>query len=63
MNPFHPGQTIIYTNELSGPVRELSLGNEYVVAEVLLENGLLVLEGMPRWAVWQVERFTLKGIV
>lgn len=62
MNTFLPGDTIIYTNELSGRVRELSLGNEYVVAEVLV-NGLLVLEGMPRWACWDANRFTLKGNV
>jgi hypothetical protein len=60
-NTFHPGDKVIYTNELCGPVDGLTLGNEYVV-EALAASDCLVLEGMPKWAVWQYERFTLKDI-
>jgi hypothetical protein len=62
MNTFHPGDKVIYTKELSGPVDGLTLGNEYVV-ETLAGDGCLVLEGMPKWQCWQFERFTLKEIV
>ena len=59
MNPFRPNDTVIYTNELCGPVDGLTLGNEYVVADVV-GDGCLALVGMPKWECWVYERFTLK---
>ena len=59
---FKPGDIVTYTNELYGPVKELSLGNDYVVTAII-DDEWVILDDMPRWATWDCRRFTLKESV
>lgn len=61
MTKFKTGDIVIYTTQIcEGAVQEITLGQEYVIAEIL-EDGCVALEGRPKWEAWDEQRFTLKG--